>query len=146
MVVEKVQELDDYFKQPNNNYQLISAVFCCLGCEIKHGEEMFVKIDKIFPLLAADIAVRNSNNDLRQTFLTTPFFHQGVQMTAHALCISGLKDKRKEIWSQKLLKVSGYLNLDYWRTEETQDAYKNFAHFAVVFLVLMLLIVQQLWG
>ena len=60
LVIEKFAELDDFFKQPNNNYQHINAMFCCLGIEIKNGEEMFTKIDKTFPLMAADIAASNS--------------------------------------------------------------------------------------
>ena len=58
---------------------------------------MFVKIDKTFPLLAGDIAVRNSNNMIKQTFLTTPCSLRRVLMTGPALCIYELKAKRKEI-------------------------------------------------
>ena len=59
-MIEQFNELDDYFRQPNDNYRHINAVFCTLGCEVKHGEDLFIKIDKTFPLMAADIAVKNS--------------------------------------------------------------------------------------
>jgi len=32
-------------------------MFVCFGSQVKHGEETFVKIDKTYPLLCADIAV-----------------------------------------------------------------------------------------
>lgn len=34
-------------------------MFVCFGSQVKHGEETFVKVDKTYPLLCADIAVLN---------------------------------------------------------------------------------------
>lgn len=39
-------------------------MFVCFGSQVKHGEETFVKIDKTYPLLCADIAINNSTLDL----------------------------------------------------------------------------------
>lgn len=36
------------------------AMFVCFGSQVKHGEETFTKIDKTYPLMAAEIAIRNS--------------------------------------------------------------------------------------
>jgi len=52
--------LDDYFKQENNKYAGYDAVFVCFGSQVKHGEDVFIKVDKTYPLLAADIALKNS--------------------------------------------------------------------------------------
>lgn len=52
--------MDEYFKQKNDHYGHVNSVFCCLGTQVKVGEEMFRKIDQIYPLLAADIALNNS--------------------------------------------------------------------------------------
>ena len=35
-------------------------MFVCFGSQVKHGEETFVKVDKTYPLLCADIAINNS--------------------------------------------------------------------------------------
>lgn len=34
-------------------------MFVCFGSEVKQGEEIFVKVDKTYPLLCADIALNN---------------------------------------------------------------------------------------
>lgn len=34
-------------------------MFVCFGSQVKHGEETFIKIDKTYPLLCADIAINN---------------------------------------------------------------------------------------
>ena len=52
--------MDEYFKGKNDGYKDVNALFCCLGSQVKHGEETFRKIDKTYPLLAADIALSNS--------------------------------------------------------------------------------------
>lgn len=39
----------------------MDSLFCCLGSQTKNGEETFVKVDKTYPLKAADIALNNSN-------------------------------------------------------------------------------------
>jgi len=57
--------MDDYFKQENNTYAGYDTVFCCLGTQVKHGDETFIKIDKTYPLWAADIALRNSNSNIK---------------------------------------------------------------------------------
>ena len=36
------------------------AMFSCFGSQVKHGEQTFTKIDKTYPLMAADVAIRNS--------------------------------------------------------------------------------------
>jgi uncharacterized protein YbjT (DUF2867 family) len=36
------------------------AMFVCFGSQVKYGEETFVKVDKTYPLLCADIAVNNN--------------------------------------------------------------------------------------
>ena len=58
-------DMDEYFKKENNHYQGYSALFCCLGTQVKHGEDTFIKIDKTFPTWAADIALKNSKNRQR---------------------------------------------------------------------------------
>jgi acetyl-CoA carboxylase carboxyltransferase component len=37
----------------------VDVVVCALGSQVKFGEETFVKIDKTYPLKAADIALNN---------------------------------------------------------------------------------------
>lgn len=61
LVIERHDDLDEYFKQSNEKYGDIHSLFCCFGTQVKVGEENFRKIDKTYPLLAADIALRNSN-------------------------------------------------------------------------------------
>ena len=58
--MEVSQNLDDYFKQENTHYSGYDTVFSCFGTQVKMGEETFIKVDKTYPLLAADIALRNS--------------------------------------------------------------------------------------
>lgn len=60
LVIEKFDDLDEYFRRPNDQYRHISAVFFCLGSEVGKGEDLFVKIDKTYALTAADIAAKNS--------------------------------------------------------------------------------------
>ena len=60
-MIEKHNDLDDYFKQENTKYKGVDSLFCCFGSQVKHGDETFIKIDKTYPLLAADIALKNSN-------------------------------------------------------------------------------------
>lgn len=60
--VEVFPNLDDYFKQENTHYQNTDSLFSCFGSQVKHGEETFVKVDKLYPLWAADIARKNSIN------------------------------------------------------------------------------------
>ena len=61
MTVEVSEDLDNYFKDEHTQYQNFSSLFCCFGSQRKHGKETFVKVDKTYPLLAADIALKNSN-------------------------------------------------------------------------------------
>lgn len=59
-MIEQVSDLDVYFGSSHSNYGHIDAVFFCLGSEIgKGGEDLFIKVDKTYALLAADIAVKN---------------------------------------------------------------------------------------
>ena len=53
------ENLDNYFKD-EHTYLNFSSLFCCFGSQTKHGKETFVKVDKTYPILAADIALRNS--------------------------------------------------------------------------------------
>lgn len=58
--MEVYENLDDYFKKENNHYAGYDSLFCCFGSQVKHGEETFIKVDKTYPLWAADIAIKNS--------------------------------------------------------------------------------------
>ena len=53
-------DMDEYFKKENTHYKGYDVVFCCLGTQVKYGEETFIKVDKTWPTLAADIAITNS--------------------------------------------------------------------------------------
>ena len=57
--------MDVYFKQENNTYAGYDAVFVCFGSLMKYGEDLFIKIDKTYPLLVADIALKNSKSSFR---------------------------------------------------------------------------------
>jgi oxidoreductase len=61
LTVEVSEDLDNYFKNEHAQYQNFSSLFCCLGSQRKHGKETFVKVDKTYPILAANIALKNSN-------------------------------------------------------------------------------------
>lgn len=69
LVIERHDDLDEYFKLSNDKYGDIHSLFCCFGTQVKVGEENFRKIDKTYPLLAADIALKNSNISAMQKFL-----------------------------------------------------------------------------
>ncbi|KAL4435280.1 hypothetical protein ABPG74_017372 [Tetrahymena malaccensis] len=61
LVIHKVDGLEilrDQSKLPS--FQGLSAVFCTLGAEQKDGKENFIKVDKEFPLLSADLAIKNN--------------------------------------------------------------------------------------
>ncbi|KAL4474201.1 hypothetical protein ABPG72_001740 [Tetrahymena utriculariae] len=61
LVIHKVDGLEilrDQTKLPS--FQGLSAVFCTLGAEQKDGKENFIKVDKEFPLLTADLAIKNN--------------------------------------------------------------------------------------
>lgn len=60
LVIEQFNDLEEYFRRPNDQYQHISAVFFCLGSEVGKGDDLFIKIDKTYALMAADIAAKNS--------------------------------------------------------------------------------------
>jgi len=62
LTVEVSENLDNYFKDEHTKYQNFSSLFCCFGSQTKYGKETFVKVDKTYPILAADIALRNSNS------------------------------------------------------------------------------------
>jgi uncharacterized protein YbjT (DUF2867 family) len=55
--VEK--DMDRLFKTEEWALSGFDAMFVCFGSQVKHGEETFVKVDKTYPLLCADIAIRN---------------------------------------------------------------------------------------
>ena len=57
MQVEK--DMDRLFKTEEWALSGFDAMFVCFGSQVKHGEETFVKVDKTYPLLCADIAIRN---------------------------------------------------------------------------------------
>ena len=59
--MEVSPNLDDYFKQENANYKDYDTIFSCLGCEMGKGKEMFLRVEKTYPLGVADIALKNSN-------------------------------------------------------------------------------------
>ena len=52
--------MDELLKPEQFKYKGFDSLFCCLGSQTKHGEETFVKVDKTYPLKAADIALQNS--------------------------------------------------------------------------------------
>lgn len=60
LAIDRFDDLDEYFRRPNDQYGHISAVFFCLGSEVGKGEDLFIKIDKTYALMAADIAAKNS--------------------------------------------------------------------------------------
>jgi len=68
--------LDNYFKLENTKYFNYNSLFCCFGSQTKHGEETFIKVDKTYPLLAADIAIKNSIYDNIEIFLIFYLYHQ----------------------------------------------------------------------
>jgi len=37
----------------------VDVVFCAFGSQVKFGEETFIKVDKTYPLKAADVALKN---------------------------------------------------------------------------------------
>jgi uncharacterized protein YbjT (DUF2867 family) len=51
--------MDDILSPEKFQYQNVDAVFCALGTQIKFGEETFIKVDKTYPLKAADVALNN---------------------------------------------------------------------------------------
>lgn len=57
--VEVLKDMDDLLKPDQFKYKGFDSLFCCLGSQTKHGEETFVKVDKTYPLSAADIALKN---------------------------------------------------------------------------------------
>ena len=52
--------MDKLFKTEEWKLEGYDAMFVCYGSQVKHGEEMFRKVDKTYPLLCADIAINNS--------------------------------------------------------------------------------------
>ncbi|EAR83683.1 oxidoreductase htatip protein, putative (macronuclear) [Tetrahymena thermophila SB210] len=61
LVIHKVDGLEilrDQTKLPK--FQGLNAIFCTLGAEQKDGKENFIKVDKEFPLLSADLAIQNN--------------------------------------------------------------------------------------
>jgi hypothetical protein len=52
--------MDKLLEPSQFKYEGVDSLFCCLGSQTKHGEETFVKVDKTYPLKAADIAINNS--------------------------------------------------------------------------------------
>lgn len=61
-------------------------MFVCFGSQVRHGEETFVKVDKTYPLMCADIA---NNNKIHHYFLYLP----SDKMQTPCFFFSGLKDK-----------------------------------------------------
>jgi hypothetical protein len=72
LVVELLNDMDKLLEPLNFKYDNVDAVFCCLGSQVKHGNEVFIKIDKTYPLCAAEIALNNSisKNNIKK-FLNT---------------------------------------------------------------------------
>ena len=62
--------MDKLFKTEEWKLEGYDAMFVCYGSQVKHGEEMFRKVDKTYPLLCADIAINNSIFFLMKKFLT----------------------------------------------------------------------------
>lgn len=56
----KTDNLDSLSDVNKWRFTDIDVVFCCLGTRVKEGEEVFVKVDKTYPLLIADIAKNSS--------------------------------------------------------------------------------------
>lgn len=50
--------MDRLFKTEEWKLEGYDAIYVCFGSQVKHGEETFKKIDKTYPLLCADIAIR----------------------------------------------------------------------------------------
>lgn len=61
--------MDDYFKKCEGKGSF-DSLFCCLGSQIKHGTDTFIKVDKTYPLMAADMAFQLSTCSYTQKFLT----------------------------------------------------------------------------
>jgi hypothetical protein len=52
--------MDALLKPDHFTYKGFNSLFCCLGSQTKFGDETFIKVDKTYPLCAADIALKNS--------------------------------------------------------------------------------------
>jgi hypothetical protein len=89
--------MDDIFNSEKFNYKGFNSLFCCLGSQTKYGEEIFVKVDKKYPLSAADIALRNRKNIIIQTSLIICWFLRWEPTKNHGFYIQKRKDKYKEI-------------------------------------------------
>lgn len=57
--VQVEKDMDRLFKTEEWVFNGYDAIFVCFGSQVKHGEETFVKVDKTYPLLCADIAIKN---------------------------------------------------------------------------------------
>ena len=62
---------------------------------MKHGEETFIKVDKTYPLWAADIALRNSNNAIIKKFLIIFYLVRMEAIRTAGFYILEPKDKLK---------------------------------------------------
>lgn len=88
--------MDKLLKPDSFTYKGFDSVFCCLGSQTKHGEETFVKVDKLYPLSAADIALKNSTIYFySQKSLIIFWCLQLELIKSHGFSIQGLKDKFK---------------------------------------------------
>lgn len=56
--------MDNYFSNKERKYEGFNSLFCCFGSQRKHGEETFIKVDKTYPLYAADIALTSRTKSL----------------------------------------------------------------------------------
>ena len=51
--------MDRLLKPEEWNLSGFDAMFVCFGSQVKHGDQIFVKVDKQYPVCCADIAVKN---------------------------------------------------------------------------------------
>lgn len=87
--------MDSYFTNQELKYKGYDSLFCCLGSQTKHGDATFIKVDKTYPLLAADIAVSNRMVFFIQKYLIIFWFHQWEVIQKVGFCIQGQKEKLK---------------------------------------------------
>lgn len=94
--------MDKLFKTEEWNLKGFDSIFVAFGIQTKHGEEMFRKVDKTYPLLCADIAIRNN----------IPHYHlvssTGADETSAFLYMKVKGEVESELKEKKLQMLSIY--------------------------------------
>ena len=58
--VQVEPDMDKLFKTEEWKLEGFDCMFVAFGTQVKYGEETFIKVDKTYPLLCADIAIANN--------------------------------------------------------------------------------------